>query len=532
MQKKLIRLLSLMLAAILVVGTGLPVSVNAQGATAQQLKQQIRQVYSTARARYGRSFHGVCGTFVGYQLQILGITTGLDLKDGREGYDTYCNQTYSTGGYRVRAYPASDWTLLEALNHISEKGTKDVYNILVGFESTPSRAGSRYGHSCVIHGIVDGVVYFVDSFGVYLNGQRYREGDPMSCTIEEFDKFYKKITRQFDGVIHFDTPDYSDECTKYPTYFDATVLEATSVMSQPCEAAVDKNAGQLETLTGGQTLRICAVAENTVGEFWYQLEAGGYVKAQAVKVDSFICDDVQLVNAKTPTALRQGRSFALEGKIKTTGNGLYTVRARIFDLNDETQQVLTTSDMVEAKEYRLKNSRISKELTFSALAVGNYRLELAAVIGSYYYQDNRLQVQWETVSVLNTDFSVTEKKSDTYRIGFDPMGGSEVVQQLSIPDGEGVGTLPTTGREGLVFMGWYTHKTEGERITPGYQPAEDLTLYARWATVEELKSAAQRCWYVYADGLSAMGCAQVDGVLYYFTDTDPAGFGGSVWTAA
>jgi hypothetical protein len=91
----------------------------------------------------------------------MGITAKPDLKNGKDGYDTYCHQKISTGGYRIRPYPAKSWTLLEALNDITDNGAQDAFNILVGFQSTPSSRGGKFGHSCVIHGIIDGQVYFM-----------------------------------------------------------------------------------------------------------------------------------------------------------------------------------------------------------------------------------------------------------------------------------------------------------------------------------------------------------------------------------
>jgi hypothetical protein len=57
----------------------------------------------------------------------------------------------------VKAYPASQYTLLDALNTITRNGTLDVYNILVGFQRTNTQLGSIYGHALLIHGIIDGM---------------------------------------------------------------------------------------------------------------------------------------------------------------------------------------------------------------------------------------------------------------------------------------------------------------------------------------------------------------------------------------
>ena len=533
MRKKLTKLLAISLALFLAISAAIPSSVTA-AAGAEQIKQQIRRTYSKARSSFGRSFDGYCGTLTGYQLYYMGLTAGKDRQNGKDGYDNYCNQAYSSGGYRIKAYSGKRWTLLQALNHITENGTKDAYNILVGFESTPSRAGRRYGHSCVIHGIIDGRVYFMESYSAYINGTRYREGTPISCTIAEFAAYYKSTTTKFDGVIHFGAKDYADKCDTYATDFEALVLNETQLRSQPCADTADQDSRLLQTLQPGQTLRVTAVLENDLGEFWYRIDGKttGYALAQALQVSHFLFDDVAIDGISAPAALRQGRNYQIKGKITTDNNSLYSVRSRVFALDGQRREpVITTSDLVEDSYYNLKNSTIADNLAFRELTPGSYRYELAAIIGSYYYGMGQLQIHWETVSLWNSDFQVTEKKSDAWKISFDACGGSLSVNRIAVVDGDNLGTLPAVQYDGQVFLGWFTQKDGGERISEQWQPEQDTTLYARWSTPEALEAAADRCWYVYTDGLTVMGCAEINGELYYFTVTDPSGLGSSVWTA-
>lgn len=533
MRQKLLKLVSLVLTFILAATVVLPPVVSAAATTPSQIIQQIKRTYSKSRSSFGRSFDGYCGTLTGYQLYYMGLTTGKDRQNGKDGYDNYCNQEYSSGGYRIKAYSGKRWTLREALDHITEGGTKDAYNILVGFESTPSRAGRRYGHSCVIHGIIDGKVYFMESYSVYLNGTRYKEGAPISCTIAEFCAYYKSTTTKFDGVIHFGAKDYADLCETYPTSFEALVYQEAQLMSQPCTEQVDEASELLDSLAPGQKLQISGLLKNEEGEYWYKTEGdvSGYVRAETVQVSRFLYDDVTVENIKAPSALRQGRSFNIKGQIETGSNGIYSVRSQVFSLNDETQEpVFTTADLVESDHYSLKNSNISDDLAFRELPLGSYRFELAAVIGSYYVGLGQLQVHWETVSLWNSEFQVTEKKSDACQITFDPQGGTTSVNRTTVVDGQSIGTLPTAQVTGQVFLGWFTEEEGGERVTAEFQPQEDMTLYARFSTPEELEAAAEKCWYIYADGMTVMGCAELDGELYYFTAADPTGLGSAVWT--
>ncbi len=53
----------------------------------------------------------------------------------------------------------------------------------------------------MIHGIENGMVYFSDSFAQKVDGVKYKEGEPIVCSIATFAKLYKKY--KLDGVIHF-----------------------------------------------------------------------------------------------------------------------------------------------------------------------------------------------------------------------------------------------------------------------------------------------------------------------------------------
>lgn len=533
MQKKLSKLISCVLALVLLGTAILPGYVNAAGPSASQIISQMKRTYSKCRNSFGRSFDGYCGTMTGYQLYYLGITTGRDRQNGNEGFDRYKGQTYSTGGYRIKAYSGKSWTLREALNKITDNGEKDAYNILVGFESTPSRAGRKYGHSCIIHGIVDGKVYFLESYPVYLNGKRYREGEPISCTIKQFCDYYASTTTKFDGVIHFGGKDYADGCDRYPTAFEGVITQDAELRSQPCLFVEDDSSELVSVMTAGQTVNVVGVVKNTNDAFWYQVdgENSGYVLAETVEVGTFNYGDVVLEDVYAPSALRQGKSFKIKGEIKAENNQLYTVRSQVFALDQaEQEQVLTTADVVEDTLYNLKNSAISQELAFRELELGSYRYELAAVVASYYYDQGQLQVRWETVALWNSDFCITEKSSEAHQITFDECEGVASVNRAAVVDGEAIGQLPTAQRGTEVFLGWFTQEEGGERITAEFVPEENMTLYAHYSTPAELEAAADAFWYVYSDGITVIGCAEIDGILYHFTAPDPAGLGGSLWT--
>ncbi len=167
----------------------------------EDLIEQIRSIYKKAKKSARRkSFKGKCGYYVGLQLVKLGINKKYVGSNGNRAFDIYRKKTETSGGYRITAYPAKQYTLQEALEAIAREDPH-ARNILVGFEKGTSKAGKRYGHVMFIHGIENGMVYFSDSYAQTVNGKRYKEGEPIVCSIATFAKRYRKY--KLDGVIHF-----------------------------------------------------------------------------------------------------------------------------------------------------------------------------------------------------------------------------------------------------------------------------------------------------------------------------------------
>ena len=167
----------------------------------KELIEQIRSTYKKAKksARV-KSFKGKCGKYVNRQLVVLGINTKYIGCNGNRAFDVYKNKEMTSGGCKVTAYPAKKYSLKEALTAIAAKDPH-ARNILVGFEKGTSKAGRRYGHVMFIHGIENGMVFFSDSYAQTVDGKRYKEGEPIVCSIETFAMLYKKY--KLDGVIHF-----------------------------------------------------------------------------------------------------------------------------------------------------------------------------------------------------------------------------------------------------------------------------------------------------------------------------------------
>lgn len=78
-----------------------------------------------------------------------------------------------------------------------------------------------------------------------------------------------------------------------------------------------------------------------------------------------------------------------------------------------------------------------------------------------------------------TDDTITE----VHTISFDAAGGTVGTASIQADTGKAYGELPVPTRDGYIFYGWYTSKSNGTHITPEsiFNGTADQTLYAHWS---------------------------------------------------
>ena len=167
----------------------------------EALYRQIQDTYKAAKKRARRSsFKGYCGAYVANQLVVLGINTSYLSANGKNTYDIYRKINCTTGGYAVTTFSAKEYTLSEALTAIMKRDPS-ACNILVGFQKGVSKSGKKYGHVLFIHGIRNGKIYYSDSSSRTIDEVKYKEGEPIICSLASFVDEYAKY--KLDGVVHF-----------------------------------------------------------------------------------------------------------------------------------------------------------------------------------------------------------------------------------------------------------------------------------------------------------------------------------------
>jgi uncharacterized repeat protein (TIGR02543 family) len=520
MYNKILRILSLALALVLFFGV-LPSSESSAARSQEdRILQQITDTYKAALNGFGgSSLHGYCGVFVNWHLYLLGINTGFYSANGNQQYDLYKNMKQTTGGHTVEALPASRYTMKQALNYLSDNGTKDVFNVLLGFQYTTATDGWLYGHVMFIHAILDGKVYFSESYPEMFNGKYCAEGTPVVMTIDQFCRYYSLWTT-YEGAIHFGRKEYQAQCEFFPAYLHASVTQPTKLYTAACTPDTDERSQVLRTLQPGERINVTGLYRNTEGQYWYRVEdAGiGYVPAADTHMDSMRFDDIVAANINAPTEQQQGSIFNIKGLISSTYTDISSVRAQVFTVGSNgLEHWMTTTDTVANSSYDLSYSNVSNKMAFRLLDLGTYRYELAAVVSNHYYADGMLQTQRTTLRLWSSDFKVVSQKGGTASVTFDTCGGTADRNAAEVELGGAIGALPEASRDGYHFLGWFTEPQGGQQITDDYVVNGSMTLYAHWEEAEGLTGwflEDGKPYYV-IDGLRIVGFFQVDGILYY-----------------
>ena len=98
---------------------------------------------------------------------------------------------------------------------------------------------------------------------------------------------------------------------------------------------------------------------------------------------------------------------------------------------------------------------------------------------AYYLNYNGSGISSSTTYKRN-GMSVRCMRDNRSVVSFNPNGGQITIGERKVERGEEIGALPTPTKGGLIFDGWYTALTDGEKIDEMFAPSGNLTIYAHW----------------------------------------------------
>lgn len=502
------RLFALSLCAALLFAAITP-TASAASIKPEDMEKQCRTIYRKTLYNTSRSsLNGVCGLMAGYSLWLLDATKSPEVYDGNDYFDHYCKQLYTSMGNKVRTYSADTYSLAEALYTVTGGGTRDVYNLIACFQWTNTNAGRRYGHAIVIHAILDGMVYFVESFRTSIGGA---EGNPLVCTIEEFENFYGDWTR-YEGLVVLGKRDYTDYCTTYGTDL---FIEANKekLFSQPCED------GENDCVLLGETgkndvIRATAVLKNDKNQLYYQVEDGGRTAYLPVANAAISRVNTEGVYASAEVVALEGQPWQLQGELLSTGSIIHSVMAEVSS-GDGTRL---------ADEKWLVGSRMFDFAQLNALLAeictpeNTYTVKLTAQMENNVPADDRLYIQRQTIPVWEVQLNVGADTATCV---------PALAEEASIPDGwHWDGQTRYYYRDGKPRTGWfcqdgadYYFKEDGS-VTTGWAM---INGYARYFTEMGIMRTGwvqtELGWhYMRSNGAAVSGFNTIGGKQYYFNE--------------
>ena len=161
------------------------------------MRKQITDIDTKAKNLSNKkSFKGLCGLYVYYELRARGIYSGKksnyeNAVDWNQWYKMMESGKYtkSTGGYKVSKYKGSN-----ALDTLSNKGKENVNNFVISYEHGYSKESYKYGHVVYIHAIYNGKVYFSESY----DSTYAKAGNP---TVMDYSKFKQKYKDNYGKIL-------------------------------------------------------------------------------------------------------------------------------------------------------------------------------------------------------------------------------------------------------------------------------------------------------------------------------------------
>ncbi len=97
-----------------------------------------------------------------------------------------------------------------------------------------------------------------------------------------------------------------------------------------------------------------------------------------------------------------------------------------------------------------------------------------------------------TTQPTQPDGPVQQGQTAKYTVTFHKNGGSKASKtSITVVGGQKIGKLPTAQRKGYAFLGWYTAKKGGTKITSSLKVTKNLSVYAQWKKVTKPKKAGK-----------------------------------------
>ncbi len=241
-------------------------------ASGSDIRDDTAADYKTALSlAKASSFYGHCNLATAYQLLAIGVYKGgLDFSGaGNQWYSHFSSVSKTSGGYSVITIGGKN-----CLYDLTKQYGNELYNIVYCL-GTGGSSGSK--HCLLIRAIINGQVYFADSFGCTYGGTYYPEG---ACTVLSLDRFvssYKEMNGDALGCVYFTNgstaqkPDSSENGKTEETFVPGSYTITASALNVRDKA--DISGKVLGLLANMEIVTVTEVQQNW-GKIQYQGQTG------------------------------------------------------------------------------------------------------------------------------------------------------------------------------------------------------------------------------------------------------------------
>ena len=240
----------------------------------KELLSSITANYDSALSIAGRSsFYGNCNLATAYQLRAMGIyKDGLDYSgSGNLWYNHFKNESKTTGGYNVVTISGAN-----CIYDLVAQYGNEIYNVAYCL-GTGGTSGSV--HVLYIRAIIDGYVYFADSFGTTYNSTYYPEGSGTVLSLSQFMAAYKKMNGNAYGCVYFTKDNKSqhlagsienpeDWQNTETNYIPGKYIVTASMLR--IREKLSTSSDSLDLIPNGETVTVTEISDN-----WGKVEWGG-----------------------------------------------------------------------------------------------------------------------------------------------------------------------------------------------------------------------------------------------------------------
>ena len=235
------------------------------------------------------------------------------------------------------------------------------------------------------------------------------------------------------------------------------------------------------------------IQKNSAGHYWYYITINGLsgwiyggncdvVAAAPGVVTVSNLTNLSAYKVSTGSVNLIDKLSAKNCTIKKVVGAIRTSSGAVAKNNESTSQG-STVDII-CRSYAVEDGPINSKLTPKKMAAGLYRYTLDVDVSVKVTDGTSLSDRkFTNIRVLDDWFETYKSSGSSIKITLDANGGSCVQKEQLAYKSKAIGALPVPTNVGSTFLGWYTAKTGGTKVTDSSTVTSATTLYAQWDKV-------------------------------------------------